>query len=105
MAEELHLQLILGRKVFDSENRLVGRLEEVIAEERNGECIIKEYLVGSRAMLQRLAITHLGRTFPRLLGASNKGYKVPWNKLDLAHRNKLRLNCAKDELESVSQEA
>ena len=104
MAEELHLELILGRKVYDSENRSVGRLEEVIAEERGGELVIKEYLVGSTTMLQRLSITHLGRTFLGLLGAKeNTGYRVAWDKLDLTQTDKLRLHCAKDELERRCQ--
>src|SRR5215210_3879127 len=92
MAEELHLELILGRKVYDSENRSIGRLEEVIAEERGGELVVKEYLVGGTAMLQRLSITHLGRTFLGLLGAKENCYRVPWNKLDLTQEGKLRLH-------------
>jgi len=106
MAEELHLELILARKVYDSENRPVGRLEEVIAEEQGGELVVKEYLVGNTAMLQRLSITHLGGTFLGLLGAKeSKGYRVPWDKIDFTQTDKLRLLCAKDELESFSHQA
>src|SRR5215210_9202392 len=102
MAEELHLELILGRKVYDSENRPVGQLEEVVAEERGGELVVKEYLVGGNSMLQRLSITRLGRTFLGLPGAKRDCYRVPWNKLDLTRADALRLRCAKDELESFS---
>src|SRR5215210_6152642 len=102
MAEELHLELILGRKVYDSEDRSVGRLEEVIAEERGGELVVKEYLVGGAAMLQRLSITRLGRTFLGLLGTKENCYRVPWNKIDLTQTDKLRLLCAEDELEVLS---
>jgi sporulation protein YlmC with PRC-barrel domain len=102
MAEELHLELILGRKVYDSENRAVGRLEEVVAEERGDELVVKEYLVGGTAMLQRLSITHLGRKVVGLLGAKENFYRVPWDKIDFTLPDKLRLHCAKEELESFS---
>ena len=102
MAEELHLELILGRKVYDSDNRPVGRLEEVVAEERGDELVVKEYLVGGNSMLQRLSITRLGRTFLGLPGAKGECYRVPWNKLDLTRADAMRLRCAKDELESFS---
>ena len=106
MGEELHLELILGRKVYDSENRSVGRLEEVIAEQQGDELVVKEYLVGSTAMLQRLSISGLGRTFLGLLGAKeNTGYRVPWDKIDFTQTDKLRLLCAKDELKSFSHQA
>jgi sporulation protein YlmC with PRC-barrel domain len=102
MAEELHLELILGRKVYDSENRPVGRLEEVVAEERGDELVVKEYLVGGTSMLQRLSVTHLGRKFLGRLPAKGNCYRVPWDKLDSTQTDKLRLHCAKDELESFS---
>lgn len=106
MANEIHLELILGRKVYDSENRLVGRLEEVIAEPDGDELVVKEYLVGKTAMLQRLSITGLGRTFLGLLGAKeNTGYRVPWDKLDLTETDKLRLHCNKDDLKKFSHRA
>ncbi len=106
MAEELHLELILGRKVYDSENRSVGRLEEVVAEPDGDDLVVKEYLVGKTAMLQRLSINGLGRTFLGLLGAKeNTGYRVPWDKLDFTQPDKLRLRCAKEELESFTHQA
>ena len=102
MAEELHLELILGRKVYDSENRSVGRLEEAIAEERGGELVVKEYLVGGTAILQRLSTAHMGRKFLVLFGAKENCYRVPWNKIDLTQTGRLLLLCAKDELEIFS---
>lgn len=103
--DELHLELILGRKVYDSEGRSVGHLEEVIAERQGNELVVTEYLVGRAAMLQRFSIIHLSRTVLSLLGAKeNTGYRVAWDKLEVTRDGSLRLLCPKHELESFSHQ-
>ena len=101
MATEVHLELLLGRRVADERGRPCGRIEEVIAEERGDECVVREYLVGTAALVERLSAWHIGLSLLKLLGARSpgSGRRVPWDKLDLSDPERPRLLCAVDELE------
>ncbi len=97
--QEIRFELLLGGKVYAANGRVVGRLEEVRAELRRGECFVEEYHVGSYALFERLAAISLGRA---LLGKFGRGgYRVPWDKLDLSDPTRPRLLCAVDELEKL----
>ncbi len=101
---EVHLELLLGHKVFDSEGEAVGRIEEVVARKEGGEWVVKEYWVGSGALLHRLSVRGAARALLSLFVSKEQapGYRVPWDKLDLSHSKRLRLDCARSELEELS---
>ncbi len=102
---ELHIELLLGRQVLAQDGQRVGRIEEVCAEDSGGDLIVTEYHVGTAAALERLSVSLLGRGVLNLFGRgqATRGYRVPWDKLDLARAGKhLRLDCARSELEELS---
>jgi hypothetical protein len=41
-AREVHLELLLGRRVRDSRGRAAGRIEEVRADREDLDCIVRE---------------------------------------------------------------
>ncbi|HKR00927.1 MAG TPA: PRC-barrel domain-containing protein, partial [Pyrinomonadaceae bacterium] len=99
----IHIERLLGRKVFDSEGERIGRLEEVIFARKDGEWVVEEYWVGSGALLHRLSVRGAARALLGLCGIKgDSGYKVPWDKIDLSHPKRLRLDCARHELEKLS---
>lgn len=104
MAREVHLELLLGKCVFDSTGKSVGRIEEVRVQQQGDEWVVQEYLIGTAALLERLSAWTIGLAILRLLGARKiySGYSVPWNKLDLTNPEKPCLLCALDELKSLS---
>ena len=104
MTREVHLELLLGKGVLDSKDKLIGRIEEVRAEQQGNEWIIKEYLIGNAALLERLSAWTIGLTILHLLGARkiHGGYSVPWDKLDLTDPEKPRLRCTVEELKKLS---
>ena len=102
---EVHLERLLGHKVFDSEGEMVGRIEEVVARRHDGEWVVEEYWVGSTALLYRLSVRGAARALLSLFVSKEQepGYRVPWDKLDLSRAGKhLRLDCARSELEELS---
>jgi hypothetical protein len=103
---ELHLELLLGKSVFDTMNNPIGRIEEVRAEQQGDEWVIREYLVGVVAIFERLSAWNLGAGLMHLLGARNlhQGYRVPWDKLDLSDPGQPRLLCTLDELKEISHQ-
>ena len=103
---EIHVELLLNRRVYAQNGRVVGRLEEVRAELRAGECFVTEYHVGAYALVERLAAWRIGRAVLKLFGATRRGggYRVPWDKLDLSDPARPRLRCEVGELAPLREE-
>jgi hypothetical protein len=93
MSREIHLELLLGKRVRDISGRAAGRIEEVLADRVDLDCIVREFHLGSGALLERLSSPIL-----RVLGRRPKGRRVPWDKLDLTDPDHPRLTCGRDEL-------
>lgn len=97
-ARELRLELLLGRRVVDSAGEHVGRIEELVADAEGGECRVREYHVGSLAMLESLG-GRLARSVLRFVWPGvHRGYAVPWEKMDLADPDHPRTTCLRAEL-------
>ena len=99
MKRLLHVELLLGKKVLALNGQSVGRLEEIRAETQRGYFYVSEFLVGSYAVLERLAAWRIGRAVLRVLGAKRQeGYRIRWDQLDLSDPQHPQLLCNVDEL-------
>jgi len=83
--QEIHLELLVSKRVVDANAQLAGRIEEVCAEQQGEETVIQAYLLGPDALGARLAVWLTGLRMLHWLGVgkSNRGYRVPWDKMDL----------------------
>ena len=91
---EIHLELLLGRKVRDTRGRPVGRIEDVAAEREGLDCVVEEFHLGPHALLERLSLR-----FTRILRGRSHGIRrVPWDRLDLGDPTRPRLTCTLEEL-------
>ena len=66
----MRLEQLLGRRVLDTRGRPERRVEEIRAERRDGEWIVREYVLGTAGLLERLTAGALvagllGRLAPR----------------------------------------
>ena len=97
---ELHVELLLGRKVVDASGEVVGRIEEVVAEVEDGEPVVRHFLVGKYALIDRLGGGRLARALARLLarGRAYEGYAIPWDAIDLSDPEHPRTRVPKHEL-------
>jgi hypothetical protein len=93
-ATEIHLELLLGRKVHDSRGRPVGRIEEVAAAREDLECVVEEFHLGPHALLERLSLP-LVRLFR---GRGHGIRRVACEHLDLSDPMHPRLTCTLEEL-------
>jgi hypothetical protein len=71
-SQQLHAELLLGEKVFALNGLPIGRLEEIRTEINKGHCFVSEFLVGSYAVLERLAAWRIGRALLRVFRAKRK---------------------------------
>jgi len=106
VAREINVELLLSRRVYALNGKCIGRLEEVRAEMRDGECVLTEFLVGVYALFERLAAWSIGRSILRTLRLKRRdgGYRVPWNQLDLSDPERPRLKCAVSDLSPIVAE-
>ena len=101
----VHVQLLLGQKVFALNGQPIGRLEDIRTEKDRGHFFVSEFLVGSYAMLERLAAWKMGRVLLGLFGAKrSEGYRIRWDQLDLSDPRRPRLLCEADELLPLKNE-
>jgi len=88
----VRLDELLGSQVRAADGRDVGRIEEIRVKRRNDAYEVDEYLLGSGALFERLALVH--RWFkrkPQLLVAR-------WDQVDVRHPDRPVLTCAVEEL-------
>ena len=102
---QLHVELLLGEKVFALNGLSIGRLEEIRTEINRGHLYVTEFLVGSYAFLERVAAWRIGRAVLRVVGAQKReGYRIRWDQIDLSDPRRLRLTCELDELMPLRRE-
>ena len=91
---ERQIGVLLGRRVLDREGRAIGRIEEFHAEQEGDYYVVAAVDLGPVALLERLAVRHLGVTWP---GRAH-GYRVEWKQIDLQDEECPRLLCDRSEL-------
>ncbi len=89
VTHEVRLELLLGRAVLDRDGRSIGHLQEVRAESRDGRMVVTSYLIGTRALLERLSV----EVWRAHAGGVSSGYAARWDQLDLSDPRTPRLTC------------
>lgn len=103
-ATEVHLELLLGRRVHDVDGTYVGRIEEVVAlDDGEGGFEVRAFLVGHQAIAERFGSGRLTRALLRLLtrGRSHTGCVVPWEAMDLGDPARPRCTRRRAELDET----
>ena len=77
---DFHVEDLIGVRVRDEAGRTLGRIFEMVAEERQGELVIVEYHIGKGAFLERV-----GMSVRNMFGLERKEpVRVSWDRLDLS---------------------
>lgn len=97
---DVHVELLLGTKVRDVNDEVVGRIEEFRAEQKGDSCYIESYMIGASALVERLSAWTLVRPIKRMLKTKRiySAFEVPWQDLDLTDPKRPRLRIAKTDL-------
>lgn len=85
ITHDVQAELLMGRKVRDRAGHVVGRIEEIHVEIRDGEPVVTEYHLGAAALLERLAMSARQLPLLRLLPARERvAIRVAWRNMDLS---------------------
>ena len=74
-----HIEDLIGTVVRDATGRELGRIYEMVAEEREGELVITEYHIGRGAFLESVSMS-----LRSMFGLKQKEpVRISWDQLDL----------------------
>jgi hypothetical protein len=97
MKREIHVEMLVGRKVHDVDGRIAGRIEELIAVLDGPNTIVTEYHLGPAGLGERLLGSARSLPFLNVLPRSPAKI-VRWDQLDLTDPSKPKLLVRRDEL-------
>jgi sporulation protein YlmC with PRC-barrel domain len=105
---EIHLELLLSKQVLDQTGKAIGRIQEIHAEKQGDEWVVREYIIGAAAVIERLSAWSIALRALQLFGARvsriDSGHIIPWDKLDLKDLEKPKLLCDLHELQKLSDQ-
>jgi hypothetical protein len=81
---------MVGRKVLDPAGRKVGRIVAVRIDWEGKDCVVRDYLLGTAALMERLGISakvFLGLPLHR------EPRSIAWDLMDISDPEKPRLLC------------
>jgi hypothetical protein len=91
---ELRVELLTGRKVVDRNGKKIGRIEEIVAEYRGTELIVREVHLGRRGFVERFSLREIFGARMR----DKAPTKLRWENLDFSDPEHPRLKVSIDEL-------
>jgi hypothetical protein len=94
---DVHIELLLGTKVRDVDDNVVGRIEEFRVDD---DARVESFLIGASALVERLSAWTLVRPIARALRARKvySVYDVGWQDMDLTDPKRPKLRIAKRDL-------
>jgi hypothetical protein len=95
--DERRVELLIGRRVYGTDDRPVGRLEEIRARREGEHFVVTEYHIGPAALVERLALRHVGIRLPWV----KPGYIARWDQIDLSDERRPRLLSPVDDLKPL----
>ena len=99
MTRHLRIDELLGRTVWTRDGHRVGRLEECRAQRDGSTWFVRECLIGSAGLFERLGLSAL-----LVVGVNrHAGYVSRWDQLDISDPRRLRLRCPVAQLEERPQ--
>jgi len=103
---EIQVELLIGKKVFDTKGELVGRLEEIHLRAEGKDLVVEEYLIGKYGLLERLAVMPFRIPFLPFVrpGKAKPDYKIPWDLFDPTNPHELRSKRSKAELQKLQRD-
>ncbi len=107
MSERLQLDLLVGRQVYDSEGRKLGRVDEAQMVREDDHYVVEGLLMGANSLTERLGVDHIFRKLPNPLGFhpwNIEAHIVYWDQIDSIEEKSIKLKARREEIQSVQPE-
>ena len=105
MSKSLQLDLLVGRRVYDSEERRLGRVDEILLIREGDQYAVEGLLIGVNGLAERLGVAKLLERIERRLNLRTwrvEDHVVYWNQIASIEDVYIRLRISKEEVQTVS---
>ena len=107
MSGRFQLDLLVGRRVYDSEGRKLGRVDEIRIVHEGGRYEVEGLLIGVNGLAERLGVAEpLGRLEKRLRIRSwhVEDHIIYWEQIASIEEKAIRLKVRREEVEAIRPE-
>ena len=107
MSECFQLDLLVGRRVYDSEGQKLGRVDEILLSREGDRYEVEGLLIGVNGLAERLGVAgpleHLERRLNRRLWRV-EDHIIYWDEIDSIEEKDIRLKVRREEVHTVRLE-
>lgn len=104
MREPFQLDLLVGRRVYDSEGRKLGRVDEILLVRENKHYTVDGLLIGVNGLAERLGVAGPLERLERRLNLHTwrtKDHIIKWNQIDSIEERSIRLKVPQEAIEEI----
>ncbi len=104
MSRRFQLDLLVGRRVYDSEGRKLGRVGEILLFREGEHYTVKGLLIGVNSLAERLGVA---RSLERIEEHLNlrtwhsEDHLVHWEQIDAVEEKRITLKVSQEEVQTL----
>ena len=107
MSERFQIDLLVGRQVYDSEGRKLGRVDEIQLVRESDHYVAEGLLLGVNGLAERLGVAHPLERVERRLNFDPwrvQDHIIYWEQIDSIEEKSIRLKIRREEVQTVQPE-
>jgi sporulation protein YlmC with PRC-barrel domain len=104
MNERLQLDLLVGRRVYDAENRKLGRVDEIQLVREGDHYVVEGLLIGVGGLAERLGVAGPLKLLERRLNLRSwhvQDHIIDWEQVASIEESGVRLKVRREEVRTV----
>jgi sporulation protein YlmC with PRC-barrel domain len=104
MNERFRLDLLVGRRVYDAENRKLGRVDEIRLVREGDQYVVEGLLIGVNGLAERLGVARPLKLLERRLNPRSwrvENHIIDWEQVASIEERRVRLKVRREEVRTV----
>ncbi|MDQ3863671.1 MAG: PRC-barrel domain-containing protein [Actinomycetota bacterium] len=104
MSQRLQLDLLVGRRVYDSEGRKLGRVDEILLVREGDRYEVEGLLIGVNGLAERLGVARPLKRIEKRLDLRTwrtTDHVIYWEQIDSLDEKAVRLAVPRREIQTV----
>ena len=105
MSRRFHLDLLVGRRVYDSEGRKLGRVDEIRLVRESNRYEVEGLLIGVNGLAERLGVARLLEQIEKRFDFRTwrtEDHIIYWEQIDSLDEKAVRLTVPRSEVHTIS---
>jgi sporulation protein YlmC with PRC-barrel domain len=102
VSRRFQLDLLVGRRVYDSEGRKLGRVDEIRLVREGNRYEVEGLLIGVNGLTERLGVARPLERIEKRLDLPTEDHIIYWEQFDSLEEKAVRLAVPRSEVQTVS---